>query len=588
MVAKDCASNGAACAQPMPMSRVFHLSETIAGEDFLSPVKVFTEDKYGNRVENDIRTIVLSGSNDERCLVNSTGEIIGPSKTIISVDGLAEFPNISYTVAESLFLKAVSLEGDIKKGCGSEVSVFPAQANGIIFRVQPSGSLAGKPLEIQPKVDLVDKFNNTVGSGSGLVKLTAFSDQNCSILSLGTLTSSPAQMESGSAPFSNTAFSRIDPLYLKAEIKIGQDRFISCSNKVQLGPNEPAQVGFVSYPTQITAGTDFSIELRTKDFLGNDSGSYNNKVSILAYNDPLCRSRAFGDFELKNIAPDDLPVFSNGSIAVTANYNKSGVIFLKATTENFSVCSGSISVNPDEPYFISFINQPGSYSGIIGDFLSINPKVSVTDRFGNVVTSATGSISVAPYTAEGCTTNSGLEGRFLAAPANILGGIAAFKNVSYDKTNILYLKASYNYNGLILEDCSNPLTYNIDPTGINISFDQVSATGVSGQNLSIQPKIRLSDRQGNLISDSVFGTSGARVSLSAYTDPTCSDLSSAPGKLFASPASVLNSYANFSDVYYNSVGKIYLKASLGSKSACSPLITIKASNIAKINNTAII
>lgn len=556
-------------------------SIAIAGEAFNREVLVLTEDKYGNKVENDIRNIVLSASKDPRCSTDA-GSLIGSSEPEISREGLAKFNSISYTIAEKIHLRAISTDGLIKEGCGREITVFPAQENGIMFRTEPIGSLAGKSFEAQPRVDLVDRFKNTVSSKSGTVKLTAFSDESCTIPSLGTLTTSPADFVSGSALFASTAFSRIDPVYLKAEVRVDNNRYVACSKKIRLKPNSPSQIGFSSYPTQIIAGKDFDLELKTKDFLGNDSGAYGKKVSLIAFNDPLCRSRATGDFTLA-LDGEELPSFLDGSISLKVNYNKSGVVFLKATTEDFSVCSGLIAVNPDEPFSASFINQPGSYNGIIGDFLSINPKVSVIDKFGNLVSSALGSISVAPYTAEGCTSNDGFTGRFLSAPANIIGGVASFRNLSYDKTDILYLKASYSFNGKTLEDCSNPLTYNIDPAGISLSFDAISATGVSGQNFQIQPRVKLSDNQGNPISDSVFGSSRSRISLSAYTDPSCNDISFAPGTLFAPPAIVSESFAQFSNVYYTLSGKIYLKASLGSKSVCSPAITVKASAISKVD-----
>lgn len=555
----------------------------VAGDRFLLPVNVFTEDRYGNKVINDLRQIKISATRDEKCLFNSHRELISTELTKLSSEGLAEFPEVSHTIAENLYIKAESLEGDIKKGCSTPVEVIPSAPNKIIFRVQPIGSLAGKQIEQQPRVDLVDQYDNTVSIGTGKVSVNPYSDINCSIPSLGNLIATNADMFGGSAKFSNVTYSRTDPLFLKADYRFGLERMSACSQEIRLEPNEPAQVGFVDYPTQITAGIDFDVTLKTKDFLGNNSGSYSNKVTLIAYSDPGCRVKSDGEIVLNGFSEEQLPSFSDGSVTISANIKKSGVIFLKATTENFSVCSGLINVKANSPSSISFVNQPGSYNGVIGNFLTTAPKIAVSDRYGNLVTDASGSIGISPYTTEGCTSSEGFSGRFVSAPANIIGGVASFRDISYDKTNIIYLKGSYSYNGQQIEDCSNPVAYNIDPAGIKLSFDQLSETGISGATFSVQPRIKLTDLQGNLINDSVFGQQGARISLSAFTDSSCSDFASAPGKLIAAPAIIANSYAQFVDSYYSLAGRIYLKASLGSKSVCSPPIDIKASNISRLS-----
>jgi hypothetical protein len=519
----------------------------VAGDKFLLPVKVFTEDRYGNEVINDLRQIKISASRDENCAFDSHKSLIAPELTVLSVDGLAEFNEVSHIVAENMFIRAESIEGEIRTGCSPAISVIPGAPNKIIFKTQPIGTLAGKVFDQQPRVDLVDRYENTVSIGTGKVSVNAFSDSICSIPSLGNLVATNADMFEGSAKFSGTSFSRTDPLFLKADYRFGLERMSTCSEQVVLSPNEPTQVGFVDYPAQITAGVDFSVTLRTKDFLGNNSGVYSNKVSLIAYSDPSCRTKFEGDLVLNGIEEDSLPSFSNGAAIISANIKKSGVIFLKATTENFSVCSGLINVKANSPSSISFINQPASYNGIIGNFLTTTPKIAVNDRYGNLVTDASGSISIAPYTTEGCSSDEGFKGRFVSSPANIIGGIASFRDVSYDRTNIIYFKGSYSYNNQQIEDCSSPVAYNIDPAGIQLSFEEVSDSAVSGQILPVQPKIKLTDLQGNLINDSVFGSQGAKISLSAYTDSACSDFAFAPGKLVASPAAISNSFAQFTD-----------------------------------------
>ena len=550
----------------------------------MTPILVQSEDRYGNEVTEDSGPVSIGVSRLSDCSDEASQPISGENSSV-QVSGKSKFFGFSHKKAEKIYIKTTSRIDPTLFGCSAGLTVIPAVPKSIRFFRQPEGGIAGEFMENQPSVELIDEFGNRVDESSGLVDLAAFSDSGCNVPAEGILSSKSTPLKNGLSLFSEVSYTRTSLAFLRAKYALGGREVSACSGNLNLLPGSPSRISFSEYEASAVAGDSFGVTLKVRDRFGNDVPGVEKTATIVPHSDSSCRIRATGEFKINGDPLKRIVDLVNGSASISTSLSKSGTMFLRATLggSTSTTCSGAIQIVPGKPNFIKFINQPGSYNGIIGRFLTDSPTLMVTDLYGNKVDSASGLISLSSFTSPGCLIGNSIAGRFIWSPANIIGGLAAFTNLSYDKTQLLYLKASYSTESTILEDCSNPVSYNIDPAGITILFDEVPSSEVAGQSFLIKPKVKLLDNQGRLVGDSVFSGDTGRISLSVFSDPGCSSVMPAPGILTANPAIVSNGYATFNPVRYSMSGKIYLKASFGSKTTCSPALTIKASSISRVN-----
>jgi hypothetical protein len=554
-------------------------STGVAGQSLSSSgIEVVTEDKYGNVVPTDTSQVTISPATDSGCLTNSTGNLIIPeSPTETEVAGMVTYPNLAYSKSETVYLRATA--NALRQGCSSGIFVSPNAASQLVFIIQPgakdANETAGVVFPTQPVVSVDDSLGNLAESVTGTVSLAPFVDSQCSVPDPGILTYTPATVVAGLAVFTDVSYSKAENFYIRSSYTANGVTFTKCSNQVIVASNVPAQLVFDTYPAQASAGTNFNVTVSIKDVLGNYVPTYTKPVTLAPFVDAQCRTAGSG--KLTNLAP--LPVLESGTIVIPTQYPVEGNLYIKASTADFSVCSGSITILANTAYYLSFINQPGSYNGVIGQFLTYNPTVAVKDFYGNIVNNAGGIVSIQPYLNAGCT-DANVDGVFTGNPVNLLEGIANFTNLTYNNPETIYFKATYvNSAGTTLEDCSNPANFNPNLTNINITFQTQpgGATVVAGQLMPTQPVISVTDNFGNQVTPA-----SGKISLAAYTDPHCSAGFIAPGRLNASPVAVVAGLATFTDVYDSQAGTIYLQANFGYLSTCSAAVQVGAAAIAQL------
>jgi hypothetical protein len=543
-----------------------------------SGIQVVTQDKFGNTVTSDLSQVTISPASDSACLINSTGNLtLSGSATETEISGVANYTNVAYSKSETVYLRATA--NALRQGCSSGITISPNAPAQLLYIIQPgakdANETAGVPFPTQPVVSIDDSLGNLAASITGTISLAPFVDSQCSVPDTGVLTYTPPSIVAGLAVFTDVTYAKAESFYLQSSFTLNGTTFSKCSNQVIVAANNPAQLVFDAYPAQAIAGTNFAATVAIKDSLGNYVANYTKAVTLAPFTDSQCRIAGTG--KLTNPAP--LPTLSAGKAIIQTQYPTSGSLYIKASTEDFSVCSASIPVLPNTPIFLSFINQPGSYNGVIGKFLTLNPAVAVKDFYGNTVSTATGIVSITPYLNAGCL-DSNVDGVFTGNPVNLLQGIANFTNLTYNNPETIYLKATYvNSAGTTLEDCSNPVNFNPDLTNVNLTFQTQpgGATVIAGQLMPTQPVIAVTDNFGNPVTPS-----SGKISLAAYSNPGCSAGFIAPGKLNASPVAVASGLASFTDVFYAQSGTIYLQASFGSLSVCSSAVQVGAASIAQI------
>ncbi len=151
----------------------------------------------------------------------------------------------------------------------------------------------------------------------------------------------------------------------------------------------------------------------------------------------------------------------------------------------------SASTTPGAAHHLGFSSTPSGATA--GSVLSTQPSISIQDAYGNVITSSTQAITLAPFTNASCTSSGTGTLTVASNPVNAVSGVAAFSGVKYTKSGTLYLSAS----GAGLPSiCSS---------GINVSTASPSKLTFPGP-ISLQAgvcapvQVVLTDTYGNLAS----------------------------------------------------------------------------------------
>lgn len=136
-----------------------------------------------------------------------------------TVNGDAVFSGITFTKVGKYFLKATSPH--LEPACSTEINVAPGSKR-IIF-LDPKPSVIGvknKPLEIQPKVQIVDENNNPVTNDDKNIKITVTSDSSCSQeisnADYSINAPNPGMTSQGTHQFSGLAINKGGVFYIKA------------------------------------------------------------------------------------------------------------------------------------------------------------------------------------------------------------------------------------------------------------------------------------------------------------------------------------------------------------------------------------
>ena len=234
----------------------------------------------------------------------------------------------------------------------------------------------------------------------------------------------------------------------------------SSTNNNPAGP--PVQLKFSIEPSiSAGAGIAFTTEpvINIEDANGNVVTSATNTVTLTAYTDAACTVAAVGTF-----AATINPLAASSGTVVFAGVNYGGVtttIYVGASSSGLtSACSSAVTIMPGNPAKLIFSIEPADPSATAGVNLARQPAVTVEDTYGNVVTSATNSVTLAAYTNSTCTTAG--TGTFNATtnPLTPASGVATFAGVNYTKSGTFYIGASSS--GLT-SACSNSISVAAGP-----------------------------------------------------------------------------------------------------------------------------
>ena len=225
------------------------------------------------------------------------------------------------------------------------------------------------------------------------------------------------------------------------------------------------------------------------------------------------------------------------------------------------------------PTQLAFQTQPSSTAGA-GVTFSSQPVIEIEDAKGNIVTSATNTVTLAAYTNSTCTTPA--SGTFTITNNGLAAssGVASFAGVNYGVTltgpsTTIYIGASSS--GLT-SACSNAITITPGNPSKLIFSTEPSASGTAGIALSTQPGITIEDTYGNVVT-----SASNAVTLAAYTDSACTSAGTGTFSATTNPLTPTSGVATFAGVNYTKSGTFYIGASAsGLSGACSSAINVAA------------
>jgi alpha-tubulin suppressor-like RCC1 family protein len=327
-----------------------------------------------------------------------------------------------------------------------------------------------------------------------------------------------------------------------------------------------AQLAFTTQPSSTgTVGTALSTSpsVTIQDINGIAISTATGSVTLNAYSNSTCTALAAGTLSVSTN-----PVTTSGGVAAfsAVSDTHAGTIYLGASATGLKpACSSAVTLSVGPAAQLAFTTQPAS-TGTASIVLSTQPSVSVEDTYGNLISSATNSITLGAYTNNTCTASAG--GTFTATtnPVPASSGVAAFTGVSDTTVGTLYLGAVAS--GLTT-GCSNAVVM----TQGQLAFTtQPTSTGYAGIQLAAQPKVSVETSGGVVITNSTNA-----VTLAAYTNSTCTTAAGGTFSAATNPVSPSSGVATFFQARSTATGTIYLGASATYfTSACSSAISLAA------------
>ncbi|MCA2961320.1 MAG: hypothetical protein IOD12_13795, partial [Silvanigrellales bacterium] len=538
-------------------------SNAQASVTFGSQPVVEIQDAQGNKVSTATNSVTLEAYSNPTCTTTFAGTLTPASAQAASA-GQVAYTNVSFSKSGSLYLKATS--GALTPVCSNLVNVASGAATKLSFSQQPSSSAtSGTSFLAQPVVVVQDSANNTVSSAAESISLEIHSNAGCTApasASTFTANSNPVVSTGGVAAFGGVGYGAVGTFYLKAS---SGSLTSDCSNAIAVAAGSATKLAFTTQPSNsVTAGVNFATSpvVQTQDASGALATS-SASIQLSAYSDSGCSTPATG-----NLTATTNPLAATSGIASFSGvkFNKAGNIYLKATASGYtSMCSNGVTVNPGSADKVAFATQPANIASASVAFPT-QPIVEIRDAQENLLSSASSNVTIAAFTNATCTVaaTGTLSGTLTRAASS---GVATFTDLSYGKTETIYLKATGA--GIANPQCSSAVVVSAGvPTKLAFgNAGSLPSSAFAGTPPSVQPQVEVRDADDNPVAS---GAARA-ITLAAFTDAACTTAVATPADLAvgSNPTNTVAGVANFTGVSYSKIGTVYLGATAsGLTKAC--------------------
>ncbi len=463
-----------------------------SGSAFSTQPVIASQDSSGNIVTTTTGTVTATIASGSGYLYNTNAYFN---------NGIATFSGMYATSSNGSNITINFSSGSFTSVTSGSITIAGAPSQLIIVNQPSTLGTVGYALAIQPTIKIADSSGNLVTSASGFV-IASISSGSAS------LSANSVSISGGYATFTSLQFSGAPGTYTMQF----QFNGISSSQTSQITvAGTPWKLQIQTYPSS-TAANGVAIAqqpvIQVVDSGGRLVTAASGTVSVIV-NSVLTGSSA--------IIFGGIATFTNLSIQglvgpVTVGFRSLGVLDAPTTT---------VTLTAGQAYQVAITSLPSTVA-TSGLPLTKQPSVSIEDIGGNIVTSSTGSITVAVATGSGTLQNTS---------ATIQNGVATFSGLTITGApgNITL---NFSYQSLKTAT-STSITIAGPPAKLQI-ITPPSANATSGFPFSTQPVVQLVDAMGNLVTTA--------------TGTVTANLLSSTGSLQNETAIVINGIATFTDL----------------------------------------
>jgi hypothetical protein len=400
-----------------------------AGQSITPAVQVSLEDADGNVVTTDSSSsVTLSFAS------NLTGATLSNGSVTLS-QGVATFSSLSVNVAGTYTLSAASSLTGITVATSTSFSVIAGAATHLVFTEEPptltSEAMAGQSITPAVQVSLEDADGNVVTSdSSNSVTLSFAYNPTGAILSNGSVA-----LSQGVATFSSLSVNLGGTYTLSAASSVpgvngATSTIFTVTGTHLVFTQEPPTL-----PNTASAGQSITpaVQVSLEDAQGNVVTSASGTVSLGFGSNPMGATLNNGSVTLSQ----GVAIFSSLSV------NLGGTYTLTASTNVPTVTAANSTSFTVTGAQLGFTQEPPTSPNTAAAGLSITPaiQVSLEDAEGNVVTSASGTVTL--------DFGSNPTGATLSnASVTLNQGVATFSSLSVNMAGIYTLTASTSLTGV--------------------------------------------------------------------------------------------------------------------------------------------
>ncbi len=484
-----------------------------AGQAWGQQPVVQIQDAHGNLITTGAdatATVTLT-------LSSGAGSLAG-TVSRAAVGGVATFTDIKKNLIGSAdgITAAATLNGAPVTQASNSFVVSAAAASQLVVATQPGGGTAGVVWSQQPVVQVQDVYGNLVSTGSDSTVVVTLALTTGS----GTLKGALAkQTQGGIASFADSALS----LNL-----VGADKVLTAGATLTAGP-----VTVASHAFTITAAGASALVFLTQPGGGLAHLAWGQQP-VVQVQDAYGNGVTTGSDSTVNIAltlTTGTGALAGGTTTVTAAsgqaafvglyINAAGAKKLTATAAalaqgSTSVVSGSYTIAPNTATTVAFATQPSASTVSLAAFAQ-QPVVTISDSYGNLITSGPDATAAVTLTLTGGTGTLGGTASIAAA-----GGVADFTggglNIESTGANKVLTATKVSTAGgggtgaltatsnafAITAGSATSIAYQTQPTG-----------AVAGANLATQPVLKILDAAGNTVTTGVDATANISIALSS-------------------------------------------------------------------------
>ncbi|HLL52693.1 MAG TPA: hemagglutinin, partial [Myxococcaceae bacterium] len=404
---------------------------------------------------------------------NPGGDTLGGTRTVNTSGGTATFSDLVLTRAASGYTLAATFPS-LADAASTTFAILPAAPRNLAFTTQPSTTEAGANISPAVEVTLRDAFGNTATQGSATVTVALGENPGNGTLS-GTLSVAAV---AGVARFGDLSVDRDGTGYTL--VASSGPLSNATSHRFDITASSATQLAFTVQPSSTVAGVAIApaVEVALLDALGNPTPS---SASVTLTLDAHAAGGTLSG-TVTVAAVNGVARFTNLIVdKVGAGYTLSA-----ASGTLTGATSGAFDVAPAAPVALAFTAQPSNTTA--GAFISPAVQVAVRDAFGNLVTTATDTITLSLGANPGGGTLSG------SVTVNAVNGVATFSNLSLDKAGTGYtlVAASGSLAG------ATSAAFDVGPGVPNrlVLLDQPTST-VAGLPITPAVRVAIDDAFGN-------------------------------------------------------------------------------------------